>query len=54
MMPEEFEPYAEMFNSCFATEDRERKRQLLHIDDGYTENDECNLKITIHNLSATE
>ena len=46
MTLEEFEPYAETFNNYFAHEDRERKRQLLHIDEGYTEDDEADLKIS--------
>lgn len=46
MTPEEFEPYAETFNNYFANEDRERKRQPLHIDNGYTEDNEADLKIS--------
>lgn len=46
MTPEEFEPYAETFNNYFANEDRERKRQLLHISNGYTEDNETDLKIS--------
>ena len=46
MTPEEFEPYAETFNNYFANEDRERKRQPLHIYNGYTEDNETDLKIS--------
>lgn len=46
MTPEEFEPYAETFNNYFANEDRERKRQPLHISNGYTEDNETDLKIS--------
>ena len=46
MTSEEFEPYAEIFNAYFANEDRERKRQQLHTDEGYTEDEESNLKIS--------
>lgn len=38
--------YAETFNNYFANEDRERKRQPLHISNGYTGYNETDLKIS--------
>lgn len=54
MTPEEFEPYAEIFNAYFANEDRERKRQQLHIDEGYTEDEESDLKISNFDWNPVE
>lgn len=54
MTPEEFEPYAEIFNSGLANEDRERKRQKLHIDGGYSEDNEADLKILNHDCNPVE
>ena len=46
MTSEEFEPYAEIFNAYLANEDSERKRQHLHMDEGYAEDEESDLKIS--------
>lgn len=46
MTSEEFEPYVEIFNAYFSNEDKERKRQQFHIDEGYTEDEESDLKIS--------
>lgn len=54
MTPEEFEPYAETFNNYFANEDRERKRQPLHIANGYIEDNEADLKISNYNWNPVE
>jgi len=35
MTTEQFEYYAEIFNTFLANEDRERKRQLCHIEYGF-------------------
>lgn len=52
MTTEQFESYAEVFNTFLANEDRERKRQLCHIE--YTENSEMDLSAYMRRKNPVE
>ena len=52
MTTEQFEYYAEIFNTFLANEDRERKRQLVHIE--YTENYETDSSVFQNDQNPVE